>query len=479
MPGKNRHARTSRRHFLIVLAGCGMPALLHSDESRDNHSSALPGFDCEIERFMLARGIPGGALAVLKDRRLVYARGYGWADRKGRLPVKPDSLFRIASLSKPITALATLKLVQCRLLSLDTQILDLIHPFPPANKITHSSHCNPPSPPYPVRANYSADPIPQTYPLNPVNPVPSAHPVHPVLPSDPRWREITVLHLLQHTGGWDRDQGFDPMFRPRQIARAMGVCCPPAPRAIIDFMLERPLDFDPGTRYAYSNFGYCLLGRVIEAFGVMPYEQFVRQKILSRIGIESMRIGASLEVNRAPNEVRYYTADDGMAPSVFSPGDQSDAASAAVPEPYGSFCLESMDSHGGWLASVLDLARLTAALDDPSGGALLDPGLLAAMYARPPSPLWRNTDGSLKDFYYACGWLVRPMGKAGRANYWHNGSLPGTYALWVRRRDGLSWVVLFNQRSGDPKLPDSEIDPALHRAAAQVRHWPCADLFGR
>ena len=57
------------------------------------------------------------------------------------------------------------------------------------------------------------------------------------------------------------------------------------------------------------------------------------------------------------------------------------------------------------------------------------------------------------------------------------GSLPGTASLLVRRWDGLSWAVLFNQRSEDDKLPDTAIDPALHRAAQAVGEWPAHDLF--
>jgi hypothetical protein len=69
-------------------------------------------------------------------------------------------------------------------------------------------------------------------------------------------------------------------------------------------------------------------------------------------------------------------------------------------------------------------------------------------------------------------------GHGGRANYWHNGSLPGTFTLLVRRYDGLAWAILFNQRSSDPKLPDGEIDGALHQAADSVAEWPEHDLFG-
>ena len=128
-----------------------------------------------------------------------------------------------------------------------------------------------------------------------------------------------------------------------------------------------------------------------------------------------------------------------------------------------------MDAHGGWIASAVDLARFAAALDDPAHSPLLKPETIATMYA-PPT-------GAAKDVWYACGWSVRPVGKSGRANYWHNGSLLGTSSLLVRRSDGLSWAVLFNQRSEDKKLPDDEIDGALHRAANAVKKWPKGNLF--
>ena len=90
------------------------------------------------------------------------------------------------------------------------------------------------------------------------------------------------------------------------------------------------------------------------------------------------------------------------------------------------------------------------------------------MFARPPglpeSPA-----------YYACGWMVRPIGKEGKRNVWHNGSLPGTSTLLVKRHDGLVWAALFNDRSHG----EMKIDPALHVAADAVKEWPDGDLFGR
>jgi N-acyl-D-amino-acid deacylase len=150
-----------------------------------------------------------------------------------------------------------------------------------------------------------------------------------------------------------------------------------------------------------------------------------------------------------------------------------------VPAPYGTFCLEAMDAHGGWLASAVDLARFCAALDDPQHSPLLQAETIRQLYAPPLAPASRRPDGTLADAYYGCGWMVRPVKRGGRANYWHSGSLPGTSSLLVRRWDGLSWVALFNQRSNDKKLPDGAIDGALHRAADAVKAWPSHDLFAR
>ena len=369
---------------------------------------------------MAPRGFPGGALAVVRKGRLVYARGYGWADREAKEAVTPTSLFRIASISKPITALAILKLVQDGRLKLESRAFALIGSM------------------------FRDRPL-----------------------KDERLREITVLQLLQHTGGWDRDKSFDPMFRCRKIAAAEEVPTPPGATSIIRYMCGEPLDLSPGDRYAYSNFGYSVLGRIIEQVANSGYEDYVRRTILQPMGIDTMRRGATKV--QAQNEVRYYTRDNKLTESVFSDDNEK------VPVPYGGFYLEAMDAHGGWIGSVQDLAHLAAALDTGNAKGLLKSTTLATMYAPPEAPAWRKKSGELSDAYYGCGWMVRPMGKG--ANYWHSGSLPGTATLLVRRWDGLSWVVLFNQRSDQRLLPDSAIDPALHRAADRVTEWPEGTLL--
>jgi CubicO group peptidase (beta-lactamase class C family) len=420
----------NRRQF-IKTGSLALAASAQSCAWRTNSTPQTPvaaAFDREVVAFMSARKIPGGALAVVKDRRLVYARGYGWADRDAKVPVKPNSLFRIASVSKPITGVAVMKLVEQGKLDLDAKAFPLLNLQPAAMSFR--------------------DP-------------------------EPRLRDITIRQLLQHTGGWDRAKSFDPMFRSARIAKA-NLTPPPATAVdVIRYMLSRELDFDPGTRYAYSNFGYCVLGRLIEKVTGQTYEQFVREKILAPIGVTRMRIGASLEGKQASGEVRYYANDTAMAPNVFPAGPPE------VPWPYGGFHLEAMDAHGGWIASVIDLARFAAALDDPQQSPLLKPETFATMYEPPPAPVSRNSDGTLESRYYGCGWMVRPAKREGKANYWHAGSLPGTATLLVRRWDGLSWAVLFNQRSEDKRLSDDAIDPALHRAAAATRMWPTEDLFAQ
>lgn len=419
-----RFAETSAMHRRRFLATASAAVATAPFVTRAAEATSLASFDRAMEAFIEARKMPGGALAVVKDGRLVHARGYGWADKERQQRVEATSLYRIASISKPITAVAVLRLVQQGKLKLDDRAFDFI----------------------------------------PLKPLPGAKP-------EPRLRTITIRQCLQHTGGWDRDKSYDPMFRPKLIAEAAKEAAPASASAVIRYMLGQPLDFDPGTRYAYSNFGYCVLGRVIEKLTGKSYEQFVKDAVLVPAGIKAMRLGRSLEAGRAPDEVRYYMPEAETAESVF-PG-----LPAKVPWPYGAFNLEAMDAHGGWLASAVDLARFAAALHNPEKCPLLKSETWRELHAPPPATIARAEEGSSKGTYYCCGFMSRPIDvAAGRVNYWHSGSLPGTYTMLVRRWDGLSWAALFNQRSKDRKL-DGEIDPALHRAADAVKEWPKEDFF--
>jgi N-acyl-D-amino-acid deacylase len=415
----------NRRGFLRTTGALALGALPRARAAQGSpRVSAADAFDRAMHDYMTPRGIPGGSLAVSRQGRLVYARGYGWADRDSRSPVRPDSLFRIASVSKPFTAVAVLKLVDEGRLRLEDRVFDLL----------------PSDAPLPGAGN-----------------------------ADPRLSRITLRQLLQHTGGWDREAAYDPMFHSAEICRRLGTPGPAGPREIIRYMRSEPLQFDPGSRHAYSNFGYCLLGRVIERVTGRPYEAHVRERVLEPLGIRSMRVGRTQPALRASREVRYYTPHGETGPSVF-PG-----AGAEVPLPYGAFHLEAMDAHGGWIASATDLVRFAASLDFPGRRRFLTEESLRTMAAPPPAPVFRDAEGALGDYWYGCGWMVRKPRGQSAPNFWHNGRLPGTWSILVRRWDGMAWAALFNlvsEGAPAPGLPDNAVDPALHRAADAVTDWP-------
>ena len=89
----------------------------------------MEAFDRLVPELMHRYNLPGGALAIVKDGRLVFARGYGLADIQNQEPVQPDSLFRIASLSKQVTAVAALKLVEDGKLDLDENAFEILSDF--------------------------------------------------------------------------------------------------------------------------------------------------------------------------------------------------------------------------------------------------------------------------------------------------------------------------------------------------------------
>ena len=382
----------------------------------------LASFDRLMISFIEAHKVPGAALAVARDGQLVYARGFGYADVEAQQPVQPNSLFRIASVSKPFTSAAIMQLVQAGNLKLsDTW-----------------------------------------YPILGLHPRNDQH-------LDPRLRQITILELLQHRGGWDRDKSFDPMFRSVLIAKTLGARPPADQEQIIQYMLGQPLDFDPGQRYAYSNFGYCILGQVIHKVSHEPYEQYVRQHVLAPLGIHNMRLGRSLPRYRAPGEVKYY--GKGMGTSVFA-----ENLGQKVPWCYGGWDIEAMDAHGGWIASAVDLVRFGAAFDHPEHSKILSARAVEETFARPPGEAGMDK-GKPAVVFYGCGWSVREVG-GGKINTWHTGLLDGTSTLLVRRADRLTWAVLFNA-SEDPQGKNlaNQIDPLVHQAADQVKRWPDKDLF--
>jgi N-acyl-D-amino-acid deacylase len=260
------------------------------------------------------------------------------------------------------------------------------------------------------------------------------------------------------------------MFASKKIAKSLKIKSPPDEWDIIRYMAGRRLDFHPGTRFAYSNFGYCLLGRVIEKVTGRSYGEWVRRNVLEPIGITEARLGRTLPGKRLPGEVRYYDGRGKTAAAVVG------KVGKQVPRPYGLYYLEAMDAHGGWVMSAVDLARFSAAFADHQASPLLGAESLELMFTA-PSFAERDAAGNVKGAFYGCGWRAKHKGK-GRMNTWHSGNLEGTSTTMVRRHDGTSWVVLFNtDRNKQGKPLTKLIDSGLHKAAAAVEQWPAHDLF--
>ncbi len=370
----------------------------------------LGALDTTMSQIMSQWSVPGATLAVTYNGRLVFAHGYGYADVAAREPVQPDSLFRVASLSKPFTAAAILKLIEQGKLQLGTR------PF--------------------------------TTLLGDLTPPPGKT-------KDPRLDSITIQNLLEHKAGWDDTAAGvpDPAVAYVDLAaQTFGVQPPADPATLIRYMLGEPLQHDPGSVFAYSNFGYIVLGLIIERASGQTYGDFVKSYIQNPAAIGRMQLGRSVLSGRLPGEVTYYDYPGApQVPSVVQP------LYSLVPIPYGGFSLELLAAAGGWVASATDLLRYV----DTMNGQLAPPILQS-----PPTGF--------------VGY-VPPVGNYGV--WFFYGSLPGTNTLLhldnnVQLTGKVSWAVLFNTRSGaSTAQPQTDADAKIFSALQAVRTWPSLDLF--
>jgi CubicO group peptidase (beta-lactamase class C family) len=222
----------------------------------------LTAIDDMIRIQMKIHDISASSVAITKDGRLVYSRGYTW-DQPDVHPVQPTSLFRTGSIAKSITSIAIHQLIEDGLLSYDTKVAETLGLEPKPGK--------------------SADP----------------------------WLDlVTVDHLLTHTVGWDkRDGGIDPMvFRDWWVALSLGVLPPPTRNEIATFMTGEPFQFYPGTRWAYCNFGYLLLQMLAEQVTGVDFPEYVNDNLFRAVGVGRARMAHTPRSDLAPTE-RDYVGD--------------------------------------------------------------------------------------------------------------------------------------------------------------------------
>ncbi len=328
--------------------------------------------DEAMQAYMNARDIKAGTLAVRRNGKLIYEKAYGFGDRELTTTLHPDAMFRLASVTKPMTAAAVRCLIEDGKLRLDEKVFEILD----------------------------------------IEPLPDAT-------VDERLASITIDHLVHHRGGWERSAAPDPLFNPFRIAQAMNLDHCPTPHDIARYMMGQPLQFSPGERHSYSNFGYMLLGLVIEKRSGMSFEAYMQKRVMNPLGITDCHLARTREDQQPEGEVWY--AYQGQARSVLDLADRN-----PKPWAYGGFSLENQFANGGLVMRARDVAR----------------------------------------FMETYGVYGLPYKKG--ENWLHFGAMPGTYTMALWRGDGTLIVALFNQRNGGTNLNESDIKEALDNAATQV-----------
>jgi len=267
--------------------------------------------DRTVTSFMKYWDLHGASVAIAKDGKLVFAKGYGYVDGDFGNRIEPYHRFRIASVSKLVTAVAIMKLAEENRLGLDDKV------FGPGGILDD---------------RYYDD------------------------PRDQRVYNITVSHLLSHQGGWTTRWG-DQMFMPYVVASSLKKDPPVSTREIVRFALDKRLHFSPGTGRSYSNLGYAILGLVVEKVSGLSYEDYCRKMIFEPLGIFDFELAKNLYEDRNPYEVRYF--EPANAIPIKSIYDKNRIGPAS----YGGNDIESLGGAGAWITTAPDLLRFILAVD--------------------------------------------------------------------------------------------------------------------
>jgi len=220
--------RNSKLYRVLAVAGIAFAALARPSRSQTS-PPIPPGLEAEIDRavhkVLAATGAPSASLAIVMDGQIAFVRAYGNARLEPPIPARPEMRYSVGSISKQFTATAVLMLAQERKLSLDD-------------------------------------------------------PVSRFLPELTRARDVTIRQLLSHTSGYQDywPQDYVPPFMSREITAD----------GILDRWARKPLDFEPGTQYQYSNTGYVIAGLVVEKAAGMPLLRFLQTRVFAPFSMASV-----------------------------------------------------------------------------------------------------------------------------------------------------------------------------------------------
>lgn len=290
------------------------PDLRAINQKITNADSDLPStarMEQMVLNFLRQWDIKGASVAIAKDGRLVYAKGFGYADVDKGEKMDVYHVMRIASVSKLITAAGIMKLREQGRLKLSDRVFG--------------------------SEGILSDSLYGTV-------------------TDRRMKNITVEHLLRHDAGFSLKNG-DPMFCPLDIAKKMEAPSPPDMQTMIRFAVSRGLGNAPGERYSYSNLGYLILSAVIEKVSGRDYESYIKENILRPAGCFDLHIARNFPNEKYPHEVSYYE------PSNAKKTLSCDGKRREVLKCEGGNDIRGLLGAGAWVASPVEIARIVCAMD--------------------------------------------------------------------------------------------------------------------
>jgi len=385
--------------------------------------------DNVILKFMKAQPLRQASVAIVKGTKLVYARGYTYAE--ANWPVtQPTTLFRLASVSKTVTALALFQLIEEGKLKLTDTMQSILQLKTPAGGA----------------------------------------------PKDPRFAAITVQNLLEHTSGLNPG-AFNNDIAVLEAHRAgrPGSWNLPVTAGMVDaFVASLPMVTDPGAAQVYNNCGHYMLGRIVAKIrnAATPIAA-MQQHLFAPLHISRIRQARTLIGNQLPDEARYGATVAGSGPDLRLdiPVMRSVMSNdrPLVPRGYGEEQYEDKEGSGGLSAATTDLARLLAVWISPNDTPALKRATVETML--------NNAVVTLKSFKTRAGYGLD--GAALRANGLYYGQKGGDLVTSqnVLQFNG-EWGFIANWagRIVEPNTHWYPNFPELMNIATKV-DWDATDLF--
>lgn len=288
---------------------------MHLNDTLTNAMSSQPelhAMDSIMQRYLKRWEIHGAQLAISRHDSLLYARGFGYADKDRKIPMEPSYIMRMASVSKLITATGIMKLRDMGKIRLSDKV------FGPKGILN------------------------DTFYVNSIR--------------DKRYFDITVEQLLRHKAGFTNYAG-DAIFSTRYIMQQNRLTTPPDHRTLLRIVLRRHLGYTPGTAQRYCNIGYTLLSLIIEKRTGMSYNDFMQRYVLNPAGCYDFHIAGNYLKDRRPNETVYYMHSSSVPVPEFN------NSGRMVVRCYGENDITTALGAGAWVASAAELCRLVASID--------------------------------------------------------------------------------------------------------------------